>query len=278
MQFVSNTDALILDLRNNHGGNGTMANEILSYFFGDSTYVGRNFNKLENTWTDNYIKNTVEITDGIELKMPVYILTSKGTYSAGEGLAYTLQALRNAVVIGDVTKGGAHLTRTFSLGNGFVGFIPYLRGENVKTKTDWEGVGVIPDIVSEESKSLLAAQNIILEKKLTAATDDNEKRKIKWLINYLSSKNSDLIVDNVQAEKFTGRYAEFEITLNKNDLLFRDVNQPDGQFKKMTAITPVLFQAGNDYQLEFITDEKGIYNSIQIYWEDGWLEIIKRTK
>jgi|SRR5215204_467369 len=278
MQFVSYTDALILDLRNNFGGNAEMANEILGYFFNARTYTGRSFNRIENKWVDNHVENKKAITQGLVLNMPVYILTSSRTFSAAEGLAYTLQSMKNVVIIGDATRGGAHLTRSFSLGNGFVGFIPYLRGENVKTKTDWEGTGVIPDIKIEESKSLLTAQNTILTRKLAAAANDTEKRKITWLINYYKSTNSDVVVDSSNAAKFIGRFAEFEITVKENQLMFRDTNQPNNNPKKLTAITSTLFQVGNDYQVEFTIEENGSCNSIKMYWDDGWVETVKRTK
>lgn len=278
MQFVSNTDALILDLRNNFGGNAAMANEILGYFFDARTYTGKSFNRIENRWVDNYVENKKAVTQGLVLNMPVYILTSNRTFSAAEGLAYTLQSMKNVVVIGEATRGGAHLTRSFSLGNGFVGFIPYLRGENVKTKTDWEGTGVIPDIKIEESKSLLTAQNTILTRKLAATANDTEKRKISWLINYYKSTNSDVVVDSSNAAKFIGRFAEFEITVKENQLMFRDTNQPNNNPKKLAAITSTLFQVGNDYQVEFIIEKNGSCNSIKMYWDDGWVETVKRTK
>ena len=127
MQFVSHTDALIIDLRNNFGGNGSTASEIASYFFNNKTYTGRSFNRIKNKWTNEYVENKKTITNGLVLNMPVYILTSNRTFSAAEGLAYALQNIKNAVVVGDTTRGGAHLTRSFSLGNGFVGFIPFAR-------------------------------------------------------------------------------------------------------------------------------------------------------
>ncbi|MFY1046801.1 S41 family peptidase [Chryseobacterium sp. GP-SGM7] len=271
MQFVSNTDALIIDLRNNRGGNAVTANEILGYFFNSKIKTGRSFNKIENKWSDNYIQN-----QDITLNMPLYILTSKKTYSAGEGFAYILKNQRNAKIIGEATNGGAHLTRSFSLGNGFVGFIPYLRSENEKTKTDWEGTGVIPDINSDEKSSLITAQNEILSAKLSSAKDESEKRKIIWLINYNRSLTSDVDVNSSDLDRYTGRFAEFEITKQDNTLFFRDVNQQNRIPFKMIPVTNTLFQVGMDYQIEFLQGEDKTCNSIKISWNDGWTEEIKR--
>lgn len=278
MQFIAHTDAVIIDLRNNFGGNGTTADEIAGYFLPARTYSGKSFNRIENKWTEQYIENKKAITNGLSLNMPVYILTSNRTYSAAEGLAYNLKNLRNAIIVGDTTRGGAHLTRSFSLGNGFVAFIPYLRTENAVTKTDWEGKGVTPDLSAEESNCLAIAQNAILSKKLAAATSEIEKRKITWIMNYNRSKQSTVVIDPSETLTFTGRFAEFEVSLQEGHLMFRDTNQPGKNYKKMTAIASRFFQVGNDYQVEFIMENNGSYSSIQVSWDDGWSETIKRSE
>ena len=278
MQFVSHTDALIIDLRNNFGGNSLMANEILSYFFRTKTYLGRSFNKIENKWKDEFVENKKSITGGIVLSVPVYILTSKRTYSAAEGFAYFLQNFKNATIIGDTTRGGAHLTRSFSLGNGFVAFIPYLRTENANTKTDWEGMGVIPQVRANESKALMTAQKIALTDKLGLSNDEKEKKKITWLINYYQSQNSPASINVSDYTQATGRFAEFEIAISDNHLLFRDTNQRTKDYKKLIPITPTLFQIERDYQVELVKDTNGHFSSIKMFWDDGWSEIIQRSK
>ncbi len=278
MQFISHTDGLIIDLRNNFGGNGEMLGEILSYFFPTKTYTGKTYNRIENKWTDSYIENKKEITNGLKLGMPLYILTSRRTFSAAESFAYTLQSMKKAVIIGNTSKGGAHATRSFSMGNGFVAFIPYSREENVITKTDWEGVGVIPDIETEEQNCILTAQNHFLNQKLLTEKDENEKRKINWQINFNKSKSSNVIINPTELTKLIGRFQEFEITLSENQLMFRDTNQKSNEPRKAIAVTSNLFQIGSDYQVEFITDSNDICNTIKMYWDDGYEETIDRTK
>ena len=206
MQFISHTNGLIIDLRNNFGGNGEMLGEILSYFFAIKTYTGKTYNRIENKWTASYVENKKEITNGLKLEMPLYILTSNRTFSAAESFAYTLQSMKKAVIIGNTSRGGAHATRSLSIGNGFVAFIPYLRGENVTTKTDWEGVGVVPDIKTEDNNCILTAQNYFLNKKLLIEKDEKEKRKINWQINFNKSKSSTVILNSTDTTKFIGRF------------------------------------------------------------------------
>jgi C-terminal processing protease CtpA/Prc len=174
MQFVANADAVIIDLRNNFGGRSEMANEIASYFFNKPQFTGRVFNRITNSWREDWVVNRPEVTNGLHLKMPVYILTSEQTFSAAEGLAYNLQHLLKAVVVGDTTRGGAHATRSFALGNGFVGFVPFSRIEHAITKTDLEGKGVVPTIAINEERAL---------SKVQAVADTVEGRKLQWLLN-----------------------------------------------------------------------------------------------
>ena len=270
MQFVSNTDALIIDLRSNRGGSGK-SNNILGYFFDRTIKTGRSFNRITNTWTENFVEPAEFYLD-----IPIYVLTSKRTFSAAEDFAYILQNQHNATIVGTSTNGGAHLTRSFSLGNGFVGFIPYLRSENEKTSTDWEATGVIPDISTTPENALLSAQNEILKTKLEKATE-NEQSKIQWLINYNQSRISDVVLDSITLDKFIGRYAEFEITKQNDNLYFRDVNQKNNTPFLMTPISQTLFQIGRDYQIEFINESGGKFQSINMSWSDGWAEKINRN-
>jgi len=277
MQFIRNTDALIIDLRNNYGGNGAMVNEILGYFFENRIYAGKAFNRIDNKWTDSYVGSTRKKSEKLFFNKPVYILTSSATFSAAEGFTYALQYLKNAVVIGETTRGGAHLTRSFSLGNGFVGFIPYARFENAITKTDWEGKGIIPDIPATSENSLLIAQQEILNRKSLSA-DENEKKKINWLLNYYKSKTATINVSSGKAKSYEGRYAEFEVKFENNELKIRDTNQPVIQFKNLKPITETFFQAAEDYQIEFLNDADGHFNAIKMYWEDGWSEEVERLE
>lgn len=88
MCFVANTNAVILDLRNNFGGNSDVANEILSYFFSENQFLGRTYNRIEDKWTNQYVRKRSKFEKDIFLNMPVYILTSNRTFSAAEGLSY----------------------------------------------------------------------------------------------------------------------------------------------------------------------------------------------
>ena len=75
----------------------------------------------------------------------MYVLTSSRTFSGGEDLGYTLQALGRAEVIGETTGGGAHPTRPFPISAAMHIGVPFARSVSPLDRTNWQGTGVIPD-------------------------------------------------------------------------------------------------------------------------------------
>jgi len=80
--------------------------------------------------------------------------TSARTFSGGEELAYDLQALGRGRVVGEVSGGGAHPRRAFDLSDTLQVHVPVARSVNAVTGTNWEGVGVQPDVPCPADKAL----------------------------------------------------------------------------------------------------------------------------
>ncbi len=78
--------------------------------------------------------------------VPVFVLTSSETFSGGEEFTYNIQTQKRGLIIGEITGGGANPGGMFPAGNGIAVFIPLGRAINPITKTNWEGVGVKPDV------------------------------------------------------------------------------------------------------------------------------------
>ena len=118
MNFLSNTDALIIDLRYNGGGEPGLIQLLSSYFFEKpvqlNTLYWREGNRTEQFWTPPYMFGNIRY-----INKPVYILTSKNTFSAAEDFAYSLQALKRVTIIGEKTKGGANSGSPFRINDHF---------------------------------------------------------------------------------------------------------------------------------------------------------------
>jgi|WetSurSiteA1Bulk_404760.scaffolds.fasta_scaffold08057_2 retinol-binding protein 3 len=160
--YLKRSDALIIDLRNNGGGSPDMVKYICSFFFNKPTHINdlyeRRTNKTQSYWT-------VPVKDSEYFSnIPVYVLISRNTFSAAEEFAYDLQVLHRAQLIGETTGGGAHPVSLQLITHGFIGFIPYARAVNPVTKTNWEAVGVKPDVKVASNNAIDTARIMALEK------------------------------------------------------------------------------------------------------------------
>ena len=89
------------------------------------------------------------------------MLTGKRTFSCAEEFAYDLKHLKRATLIGEITGGGAHPVRGMTVDNLFQLSVPVGRAINPITRTNWEGVGVIPHIKTEKEEALEIALQLI---------------------------------------------------------------------------------------------------------------------
>ena len=181
MQFLANTDALIIDLRYNGGGVPGLAQLISSYFFSGRplhlhSIYWREGDRTEQFWTLPHVPGQRYVDK------PVYILMSRRTLSAPESFAYDLQALKRATVVGEVSAGGANPGREFRVDEHFVMFVPTGRAINPVTGTNWEGTGVRPDIEAPATRALKAAHLAALRRLLETSTSDGKKEQLKSII------------------------------------------------------------------------------------------------
>ena len=95
---------------------------------------------------------------------PVYVLTSAHTLSAAEELAYDLQVLKRATIVGETTSGQAHATFEARIDEHFEILLPTGKTLNPLTGADWEGLGVVPDVKVTATEALATAQRLLREK------------------------------------------------------------------------------------------------------------------
>ncbi len=163
MTKVADADALLVDLRENAGGDPDTVALVASYVFDEepvhlNDMYSRETNSIRESWTLRDLKGA-----RFGGKKPVYVLTSKRTFSGGEEFAYDLQSLRRAKIVGDTTGGGAHPVRPRPLDDWFTIGVPAGRPINPITKTNWEGVGVVPDIQVSSDAALDEAHRRALD-------------------------------------------------------------------------------------------------------------------
>ncbi|RZJ81798.1 MAG: tetratricopeptide repeat protein [Flavobacterium sp.] len=156
MNFLSNTNAIIIDLRTNGGGVPDMMQLLSSYFFDETPVLLSDFYERK-TDTKTQLYSLAKVAGKRSTSKPLYILTSKQTFSAAEAFAYTLKHLGKATVVGEITAGGANRTKRINLNDEFTISVPYIQAIHPVTKTNWEGKGVLPDIKTNEKTALVNA-------------------------------------------------------------------------------------------------------------------------
>jgi hypothetical protein len=151
--FLQQTDALIVDNRDNFGGSPATVAHYVSYLSeGPPALISTLHERADRRILEFYTEDLGPRSYGTS--RPVFVLTSAGTFSGGEALSYDLQAQGRALVIGEVTGGGAHPTGVHALGGQLVAAIPYAETISAITGSNWEGIGVQPDILVSAERAL----------------------------------------------------------------------------------------------------------------------------
>jgi len=168
--FVHETDALIIDNRGNGGGDPDTVAFYVSYLSEGQPHVINTFH-----WREGNRVVEFKTTDLGELsysaRKPVFVLTSHMTFSGGEELSYDLQVSKRAVIVGEVTGGGANPGGPVSLGHQFGVNMPSGQAVNPITGTNWEGKGIQPDVPVPPAAALSKAQALAIDRLESDATD-----------------------------------------------------------------------------------------------------------
>ncbi|GAB3359376.1 S41 family peptidase [Lysobacter tyrosinilyticus] len=178
MTLFGDTKAMVIDLRDCYGGDPETVMLFASYLFDQPTHLNdlywRDENRTEQRWTTATVPGKKY---GSTRK--VYLLTSSDTISGCEDFAYALKNAGRATVIGETTGGGAHAGGPRRLSDHFMMFVPSGRPINPVTHTDWEGVGVKPDIAAPAEKALEVAEISALKDLIATETDQDWKQRLQ---------------------------------------------------------------------------------------------------
>ncbi|NES16406.1 MULTISPECIES: S41 family peptidase [Micromonospora] len=164
--LLAGTDALLLDLRGNLGGSPDMTALVCGWFFAEPVHLHTMYNRAgagRQYWSAAHLP-----VPGYQPDKPVYVLTGPDTFSGGEELAYDLQQLGRATVVGERTRGGAHPRTGFRAHPHLELTVPVARPVHAATGTNWEGTGVAPDVETPAAGARDTAYRMALESLLAA--------------------------------------------------------------------------------------------------------------
>ncbi|MDQ3019325.1 MAG: S41 family peptidase [Bacteroidota bacterium] len=275
MGFLSNCDAIIIDLRQNGGGDPTGVQMISSYFF-DSNPVHLNDlyfrpeNRTDEFWT------LKEINGNRMPDVDLYILTSNYTFSAAEEFTYNLKNLKRATIVGETTGGGAHPGDVLAVNADFVIFVPNGNAINPITKSNWEGTGVIPDIAVSQDKALQTAKLNALEKLAQKTSDEKIKSKLQWEAESVKAELNPWLADEATLKNFAGNYGERQITFEDGDLYYQRTGRPK---MKMIPLTEdqFMFKEVDVFRVKFVKDSMGNVVELQGIYDIGQVDVSKKV-
>lgn len=235
MRFLSNSSALIVDLRNNGGGAPSMIQLLTSYLFDEPRHLNsfyvRQSDSTQQFWTQANVPGPKMVDT------PVFVLTSGGTFSAAEEFTYNLKNMERATIVGETTGGGAHPVEPLvsDLGDGHhaIAMLPSGRAINPITGTNWEGTGIEPHVRVPAAEALAAAHELALEAVAEAEVDPVRRAALEWARESLRAQREPAEFARREAAKLVGSYGPRRISLEDGRLYYQREDGPRHELSPM---------------------------------------------
>jgi len=253
MTGLAGSKALIVDVRRNGGGTAEAVSYLVSFLVAPDLPIDDIVARVENTghFTRQSFRSVA--TPVNFAGVPIYILTSKDTFSGAEAFAYDAQALKRGIVIGEVTGGGANPTALVDLTHGFGAGIPFARAENAITKTNWDGRGVQPDILVPAADALAVA----LEKAGQKPASGIELVSLERVFEPRSTPlpGTEAALRHVIEGYASGSPDYAAMTAEQAEMTRRQLPQLQAQFAPLGELKSMKFRGplrgGDEYELHF---------------------------
>lgn len=170
--LLKNTESLVLDLRDTDSFDFNYASYLLSRFTNEeiSYLIDENQEEILLMFPENQIYYS-----------PILVLINENSAKGAELIAFELQKLDKAIIIGSKSKGDNKVYRKIKLDEDFQINIPYASALHPSDGTSWN-TGIIPDIITDTALEEGYAQSLNL---LSIKHDGVEKNKYLKLLNEL---------------------------------------------------------------------------------------------
>jgi hypothetical protein len=268
LNFIGNTDAVIIDVRNNGGGEPSMVQFLISHFLAPggetliNTFVSRHHEYPEQMWS------LPSHPAGNRVDTPLYVLTSGGTGSAAEGFSYHLRAMERAILIGETTYGAGNPGGEFYMEEGYSIFISTGSAHNPITQSNWEGTGVEPHIAVDASTALDEALLRIYTELAGSADDPDIARSLTWAQESLAARLEPVKLSEEDLARYVGDFGIRDTRMENGQLMYlREGNPP----RPLVALGDDRFGFAEDgrYRMVFRFDDGGRLEAMDLLVIDG---------
>ncbi len=119
--YLASCSGIIIDVRDNGGGELTEAQKLAAHFCNEKTLVGYIRHKTGTGHDDLYDmeEQWLEPSTNVRWQKPVCVLTNRSVYSAANEFVKYMKCMPQVTVVGDQTGGGSGLPYSSELPNGW---------------------------------------------------------------------------------------------------------------------------------------------------------------
>jgi hypothetical protein len=271
MTLAAGADAVIFDLRDNGGGSPAMVGYLVGHFVPEGANV---YNTFKSRGPDRFETPPEAPKTGRRLETPVYVLVSGRTASAAESFSYTLQQAKRATIVGEATAGGANPGSMAPVGDGFAVFVSGGSPVNPITGKNWEGTGVIPDVVARPGEALVKAQQLALGRVVDGQGSALAKAEAKWALEALSPAAA---VPAKTLADYAGAYGVRSVKVDGGRLVVAHDRRPPVALKPVGKDTFAIEGANVPMRVTFDRDAGGKITGMVQSTSDGRATRFART-
>lgn len=185
MRFLAGGDAIIIDIRENSGGDSDASQYLLSHFLPPNKPLYAYYR--DGAATPKHIVTLPEVPSRRVTGKPLYLLISETTASAAEEFAGNFHGYRLGEVVGENTAGAGFAADLVPIADRFVLSISTGRVVLASTDRDWEAVGIPPTIRTPAPQALDTAHAHAL-RRLAAQRPADERPRLVALAEGLLAR------------------------------------------------------------------------------------------
>lgn len=233
MRFLKDGDAVIIDIRGNGGGSHDAVRYALSHFMAPGRLL---MTFLEAGHEPQQSYTLSHLPAGRMIGKPLFVLIDGSVGSAAEDFAYSVQQFRLGRLIGETTAGGANNNRFVPIPPGFLLSVSFGRPVHAISGTNWEGVGVAPDLRTAGSGALDVAEQQALAGLLAhVGADASRRAEYEWAEVAVAARVHPVTLTGASLRSRAGRYGDATIAYRDGALWLQ--TRPGASTRRMLPLT-----------------------------------------